>query len=426
MSSMMSRLRRRNRRQQPCGTTPSGNASRWDMRTVMVVASASGALPMLVVAVVSPAFLRPDAIPVLSMVTAFTAVTVAVAVRRGRLSDGEFAVLGAGGMIGVAISAYLIADPAGMRAVTAMLAIVPAIAASGSSKRVTGILTAGAVSLATLLSWIVRESSGVGVALIACGAAVTTVVVPVILIAGLRNALTKVNRQMAATNRQLVDANRRLESLAGTDPLTGLLNRRGMLAAATNLLGATHGVWKPIAAYVVDVDHFKDVNDSFGHSAGDAALVVVARALGRAVADVGAADTILARTGGDEFLILTPLFDVAAGRPGIGDVEQVEPERATWARDGVEAQRDLGDVILSCVRELASVTVSVGKIEIRCTEAHHARTSEEHDGMLTDSSSASVSIDYVLDELMRAADAALYAAKAAGRDRVCYGETLLV
>ena len=105
------------------GAEPNTFWSRFDTRTAMVIASASGALPLLAIALVSPSFLRPGALPLLAAIVVFTTVTVLFAFKVGRLTDKQFAVLGSGGMLGVAISAYLIADPVGVRAVSSMLAV---------------------------------------------------------------------------------------------------------------------------------------------------------------------------------------------------------------------------------------------------------------------------------------------------------------
>jgi diguanylate cyclase (GGDEF)-like protein len=89
---------------------------------------------------------------------------------------------------------------------------------------------------------------------------------------------------------------RKLEEQAFADPLTGLANRRAFddaLAAAGRLGG-------PLAVVTIDLDHFKGINDSYGHAGGDAALQVVAAAM-REVADEA---DVVARFGGDEFVML--------------------------------------------------------------------------------------------------------------------------
>ena len=99
----------------------------------------------------------------------------------------------------------------------------------------------------------------------------------------------------------------RLERLSLEDPLTGLANRRRWdleLAAACAAAGATGA---PLAVVVIDVDHFKQVNDRHGHAGGDAALREVARLLARRVR----AGDVVARLGGDELAVLLPGSDAA-------------------------------------------------------------------------------------------------------------------
>ncbi|WP_245865763.1 GGDEF domain-containing protein [Rhodococcoides kyotonense] len=336
----------------------------------MVILSASGAVPLLIIALISPTFLRPNAFPLLICVLLFTAVTVLFAVRVGRLTEQQFTVLGFGGMAGVAVSAYLIADPAGMRAVTGMLAIVPAIAASGSPPRVTTFLTGVSVSMASALSIVGMGSSGWAVTFVAIGAAATAVLVPVALISGLRRALHTINEQ--------------LQVLASTDPLTGLANRRGLLTLAEKLLDTAAKQRVQISALVVDIDLFKTVNDTDGHAAGDRALTAVAEALNHAVDDVGAPNAIVSRIGGEEFLVLAPKM------PG------------TVLADGV----------LHWVRSNCTVTVSVGTVTVDLHQSLPGRQPIRPRPNRTDRD-----IDAVLDHVVRAADSALYEAKSAGRDR---------
>lgn len=335
---------------------------RFDTRSAMVIVSASGALPLLAIALASPTFLKPDALPWLAVIVLFTAVTVLITVKVGKLSDGQFAVLGAGGMVGVALSAFLIADPSGTRAVTSMLAVVPAIAASGSPKPITVALTTASMIFATILSITTLSAAGIAVTAIAVGAALTTVLVPVILISTVTGSLRT--------------ANERLEILASTDPLTGLLNRRGMLPRVHGLVAGASAADQAVTAMVIDIDRFKKVNDEYGHATGDAVLVTVAETLAGAVIDGGPPDSILARLGGEEFLVVA-------------------------RHDGTDR---LETTILDAVRAQCPVTVSIGILHTRISE----RTLSELD------------VETIIDNLARETDKALYIAKDQGRDRRVY------
>jgi diguanylate cyclase (GGDEF)-like protein len=334
------------------------HVDRFDVRTGTVIASASGALPLLVLGVVSPTFLKAGALPILAVIVAFTVVTVAIAVRAGRLTETQFTVLGSGGMIGVAISAFLIADPSGARAVTSMLAVVPAIAASGSPHKVTASLTLASVAMATGLTF--AGSTSGAVTFVAVGAAATIVLVPVLLIATIR--------------RSLVAVTARLETLAYTDSLTGLLNRRGMMTRVETMLDAAASSDNPVTVLIIDVDHFKTVNDRHGHAAGDKVLVTVADAISAAVREsVRDDDVVVARIGGEEFVVL--------------------------CRD--TAPTDVQSAILEAVRTRCQVTVSIGAVNALVVQG---------DGDPSD-------VELFVDELIRVADRALYAAKNEGRDR---------
>ena len=112
-------------------------------------------------------------------------------------------------------------------------------------------------------------------------------------------------------NRQLVDelssANRRLEEFAYTDPLTGLTNRRWFREQAEKALERCHRHDKRLAILLIDLDNFKEVNDTLGHETGDEILVVVAKRLKSALRQSDALSLTTedtARYGGDEFILL--------------------------------------------------------------------------------------------------------------------------
>jgi diguanylate cyclase (GGDEF)-like protein len=97
----------------------------------------------------------------------------------------------------------------------------------------------------------------------------------------------------------------RLESLARTDPLTGLANRRALDEALVRDLAAAERTARPISVVMLDLDHFKRYNDTRGHQAGDALLHDAAGAWAR---ELRASDTV-ARYGGEEFLVVLPACD---------------------------------------------------------------------------------------------------------------------
>jgi diguanylate cyclase (GGDEF)-like protein len=92
----------------------------------------------------------------------------------------------------------------------------------------------------------------------------------------------------------------RLEQMSETDPLTGLANRRRLQEQIVEELNRADRYETPLALVLVDLDHLKDVNDRFGHDAGDQALMVVAEALRQTCRTTDLA----ARHGGDEFAVL--------------------------------------------------------------------------------------------------------------------------
>lgn len=101
-----------------------------------------------------------------------------------------------------------------------------------------------------------------------------------------------------AVKQSLVD--REIRSLAITDELTGFFNRRGFLAAATQQLKLAHRDRQNVLLLFCDLDHLKNINDTFGHHEGDSALIRTADALEETFRN----SDVLARLGGDEFAVL--------------------------------------------------------------------------------------------------------------------------
>ncbi len=168
-----------------------------------------------------------------------------------------------------------------------------------------------------------------------------------------------------------------LELLATRDELTGLSNRRHVLELASRAFDQAQRYRRPLSAVMFDIDRFKDINDSYGHAAGDQILAQVGERMRAVMRKVD----ILGRYGGDEFVIFLP----ETGREGARRL-------AERLRAALAARVDIG----GCQVE---ITASIG-ISSTCGE----------------------SADLTLDELIRRADHALYRAKQSGRDRVCLYE----
>lgn len=112
--------------------------------------------------------------------------------------------------------------------------------------------------------------------------------------------------KVAARTRELQEANQHLEELALTDILTGLPNRRHAMRRLDSLWRESSTSGKPIACMMIDADHFKEVNDSHGHDAGDLVLKRLAKELKHSVRN----DDVVCRLGGDEFFIICPNTDL--------------------------------------------------------------------------------------------------------------------
>jgi two-component system, cell cycle response regulator len=138
---------------------------------------------------------------------------------------------------------------------------------------------------------------------------------------------------------QLQRANQELERLAATDPLTGVANRREFLAKSVAECARAARARSPISVLSVDLDHFKDVNDRYGHQTGD----VVLQAFVREITAILRPGDLLGRVGGEEFLVMLPDTTRAAA--------QTAAERI---RRGIEA------LVISAGGNSVRITVSIG------------------------------------------------------------------
>jgi diguanylate cyclase (GGDEF)-like protein len=131
--------------------------------------------------------------------------------------------------------------------------------------------------------------------------------------------------ELRQTNRRLEAAHVELEHLVITDPLTGCHNRRFFLEVINREVQRHRRYNTPLSVLFVDVDHFKDVNDTLGHEAGDAALRLVAEFLRKNVREAD----FLFRWGGDEFLMLLTCTEAEAERKG----SELRRVFAEWTSD---------------------------------------------------------------------------------------------
>jgi diguanylate cyclase (GGDEF)-like protein len=161
------------------------------------------------------------------------------------------------------------------------------------------------------------------------------------------------------------------KTAAMTDPMTGLFNRRGFQEAAQRLIEMQARKGEPVTVLMFDLDHFKSINDRFGHAVGDEALKVFART---AASNMRSAD-VLGRLGGEEFSAILP-----------GDVDM-----AFNVAERVRAAFDIAGEEIANITMRA--TVSIGAAATPAKYAH-------------------------LEALIARADSALYKAKTGGRNRV--------
>lgn len=175
------------------------------------------------------------------------------------------------------------------------------------------------------------------------------------------------NQQLLVQLQKVDELNRALRELATTDALTGLRNRRAFDHSLQLELAIVDRRETPLSLLMLDVDHFKRINDSLGHEAGDKVLLTIAQLLSGCARVID----IVARVGGEEFAAILPNTD-AQGALEVAERMRIAVAQANW----------LG----------YPTTISIGSVTLQ--------DKEDAGG------------------LYARADAALYAAKAAGRNRV--------
>ena len=186
---------------------------------------------------------------------------------------------------------------------------------------------------------------------------------------------------MQEKNAQLEKSLKKLEEVAATDPLTGLYNRRHFGRVLEQLFSEAQRYDTDLTCIMIDLDGYKQLNDTYGHQIGDQLLVVASKVISANMRKMDVA----ARYGGDEFVLLLPRASV---EESAGVAQRIRDEF-----------RQASAILL---RRNEGVSMSIGVASTKCDTP--AGT----------------------EQLIAAADAALYRAKAAGRNRVVLSQGTVV
>ena len=192
-----------------------------------------------------------------------------------------------------------------------------------------------------------------------------------------RESVGLLNDELRASLKEVEELRKELEITRGQaliDPLTGVKNRRGVEKVVEDLQADGNSGMSGCGLMIIDIDHFKRINDSHGHLLGDKVIRSVAQLL---VAAVKGRDTV-SRWGGEEFLVLLPDTPLE-GTKALAEIIRTTIERGRIRR-------------LDSSEHIGTVTVSVGIASYRSNDSFH--------------------------DLVDRADRALYAAKKGGRNRV--------
>ncbi len=181
-------------------------------------------------------------------------------------------------------------------------------------------------------------------------------------------------------NTRVVDVEARLRDLAGLDGLTGLANRRTFDAALASEWRRSIRARSPLSLLMVDIDHFKQYNDSFGHQGGDQCLTAVAQTLAESLPRAG---DFPARYGGEEFVVILPDTDA---------------EGAALVAEKIRANIETRALRHPLSSVGPHVTASIGRATVL------------------------PAIDDKIEKIVCLADVGLYQAKNLGRNRVCVCE----
>lgn len=197
--------------------------------------------------------------------------------------------------------------------------------------------------------------------------------------------LAEANKLLAEQNAELDRMNAALQVLATTDALTGLANRRLLIESGEKECRRGPRLAQPLSLLILDIDHFKSINDLWGHPVGDRVLIATA---GLCRSQFRQGTDVVARIGGEEFAILMPATPYDSAK-----------HVAEWLREAVAGQR-----VEISAGITATCTVSIG---VASLPANDRQTRDQV---------------WDFNFLLSSADRALYQAKAAGRNSVCGAE----
>lgn len=198
-------------------------------------------------------------------------------------------------------------------------------------------------------------------------------IVELILAFGIRFTYKQLQAEIDARTKEMSNLNSQLKTLAYNDPLTGLLNRRALMDRFEKLFIQSNSQQQPLSLLMLDIDHFKHVNDKFGHQTGDQVLSSFAAL----IIKNSSQEDLVGRYGGEEFCMVLP---------------NTSKEEAIRIAESIRSNVQQCSVEVGPTRE--EITCSIG-----VADNHQANS---------------------IDKMISCADANLYQAKNSGRNKVCW------
>jgi diguanylate cyclase (GGDEF)-like protein len=175
--------------------------------------------------------------------------------------------------------------------------------------------------------------------------------------------LSNLTRKLSVTNKELKRANRKILDLTRKDPLTNLANRRYFAERAAEILSLALRKNEPVSLIMTDIDYFKRVNDRFGHDKGDLVLTGYADLMQENTRH----EDLVARFGGEEFIILLPFTDTVHGTD-LAERIRGKLERSDFLENGYRITASFG--IAQC-RTDEDIETTINRADKALYEAKH-------------------------------------------------------